>query len=163
MNTKVLTFLRVVSFLFLVFALITVMASLLNISLFFLGLANEVQNTKVSFSSNYLYRNASLSIEMPIKNNGFLPLRLDAKIELFLSNGSSLGIAKDTKDIAPGELKTMSLTVQIEESNFMKIVENLTMKEVKAIVSFKLRTLYDLISVNISAPVHLSGAFSTGG
>lgn len=164
LNTKVITLLKVGSTLFLIFASVTMVVSLLNISLIFLDLKNEIPNAKISFSANYL--NASLKVEIPTRNTGFLPLRLNVRTEILFSNGSVLGTAEDSETISPGETKTMSLIAQASGNNFIKLVEN-PEEKIKVIFSFEIRTFFDLISVSMSTPINLGSmnetSFSTGG
>jgi archaellum component FlaF (FlaF/FlaG flagellin family) len=166
LSKRAVVFLKIGSILLLIFASAIMVASLLNISLFFLDLKNEIPNAKISFSADYLHNNVSLKVEIPTKNAGFLPLRLSAKSEVLFSNGSVLGTAEDTKVISPGESKTMSLTAQIEGENFKKLAENPNEK-IKTIFSFEVRTFFDLVSMSMSVPISLGSinesTFPTGG
>lgn len=161
MDTKARLLLKAGSVLFLVSALVIVVASLLNISLFFLELKNEIPNSKISFSVDYLHKSAILDIKIPVKNTGFLPLRLSVKTEILFPNGSVLGAAEDSRNISPGESKTMNLTVRIEENKFIKVVENPNEK-IKTIFSFEIRTFFDLIGMNMSTPINLGDTSNLG-
>jgi len=154
LGKRAIIFLKAGSFLILVFALAVMVASLLNISLFFLDLKNEIPNAKISFGTDYLHKSVFLKVAVPTKNTGFLPLRLSIRSEVLFLNGNVLGVAEDTKVISPGESKTISLTTQIEGENFAKLAENPNEK-IKTIFSFEVRTFFNLVSMSMSIPISL--------